>query len=44
LVLHALLATATSLPFPQTLIGQLIDTLEFGPEVEGTPEETEIEE
>jgi hypothetical protein len=30
--------------FSANLIGQLIDTLEFGPEVEGTPEETEIEE
>ena len=30
--------------FSANLIGQLIDTLEFGPEVEGTPEEAEIEE
>jgi len=30
--------------FSANLIGQLIDTLEFGPEAEGTAEETEIEE
>jgi len=30
--------------FSANLIGQLIDTLEFGPEAEGTGEETAIEE
>jgi hypothetical protein len=37
LALHVLQVTATLLPSRPTLIGQLIDTLEFGPEEEPAP-------